>query len=213
MKVKDVMRRNLVVVDERTKVRDVVKIMGEKRIGSVLVSKNGTIYGIFTERDLVSKVLLNGNLNDEVGKYASHPIIAVPPDYSIREVARVMACMKIRRVAVSENGKIIGLFTSSDLARYIGEKPLDIPKLSCSICGRPLSDEDRYDWGVCTFCRRVVCLNCMRYELVRDLSEEDLMELSDEEIRLKPMRVFPICVECYQQQESLKEGLIETERH
>ena len=52
------MRRNLVVVDEKTRVKDVVKIMGKNKIGSVLVARNGLIYGIFTERDLVSKVLL-----------------------------------------------------------------------------------------------------------------------------------------------------------
>jgi CBS domain-containing protein len=200
MKIRDVMRRDIVVVDEKTKVMEVVKIMGEKKIGSVLVSRDGAIYGIFTERDLVSKVLLSGSLDDEVGKYTSHPLIAVPPDYNIREVARVMACMNIGRIAVIERGKVVGLFTSSDLAKYIGEKPLDIPGLSCSVCGRPLSGEERYEWGVCTFCKRVVCLNCMKYELVRDLgdiSEEDMSDLSVEEIKLKPMRAFPICIECH----------------
>ncbi|WP_456327050.1 CBS domain-containing protein [Archaeoglobus sp.] len=201
MRVKDVMRKNLIVVDEKTKIREVIEIMGKNRVGSVLVSKNGLIYGIFTERDLVSRVLLNGSLDDEVGKYASHPLIAVPPDYSIREVARVMACMNIRRIAVTENGKVVGILTSSDLVRLMGEKPLDACEVRCSICGRCLS---RYEWTICTVCKRVVCLNCSKYELVRDLCEEDLRELSDEELKLKPMKAFPICVECHSHQEQRK---------
>jgi CBS domain-containing protein len=196
MRVEDVMRKDLVVVDEKTKIKDVVRTMGDKRIGSVLVAKNGLIYGIFTERDLMSKVLLKGTLDDEVGKYASHPLIAVPPNYSIREVARVMACMNIRRVAVTENGKVVGIVTSSDLVRLMGEKPLDECEIRCSICGRCLSGEEWYKWSVCTVCKRVVCLNCMKYELVRDVSKEDLRELSDEELKLKPMKAFPVCIEC-----------------
>jgi signal-transduction protein with cAMP-binding, CBS, and nucleotidyltransferase domain len=48
--------------------------MYKKRIGSVMVEKNGSPYGIFTERDLLNKVLrLNVNLEENVG------IIAVTP--------------------------------------------------------------------------------------------------------------------------------------
>jgi len=50
----------------------------------------------------------------------------ISPDSSIREVARVMACMNIRRVAITENGKVIGMFTSSDLARLACKSPLGL---------------------------------------------------------------------------------------
>jgi len=125
MKVKDAMVKDLVAVDYRTPVREVCKIMGEKKIGSVLVSKNGQIYGIFTERDLVSKVLLEGSLDDEVGKYTSSPLITVAPDYSLREAARIMADMKIKRLVVMENDEVVGILTSSDLAKAIAKAPLD----------------------------------------------------------------------------------------
>ena len=125
MKVRDAMVKDLVTVDYRTPVREVCRIMGERKIGSVLVTKEGKPYGIFTERDLVSKVLLEGNLDDEVGKYTSSPLITVSPDYSLREAARIMADMKIKRLVVVENDEVVGIFTASDLARAIAKAPLD----------------------------------------------------------------------------------------
>ncbi|MEM0088231.1 MAG: CBS domain-containing protein [Archaeoglobaceae archaeon] len=121
MKIGDVMTKEVVSVDYGTKVRDVCKIMGEKRIGSVIVTQYGKPVGIFTERDLLSKVLLRGSLEDEVGKYMSTPLIVVSPDYDVRESARIMADMKIRRLVVMEGGEIKGIFTAADLARVLGE--------------------------------------------------------------------------------------------
>lgn len=114
------MTKNVVMVDYDTKVREVCRIMGEKRIGSVIVSKEGKPFGIFTERDLLSKVLLSGSLEDSVGKYSSSPLIVVSPDYDIKEAAKIMADMKIRRLIVMEEGEIKGIFTSSDLVKVLG---------------------------------------------------------------------------------------------
>lgn len=121
MKIGEVMNKEVVSVDYETKVRDACKIMGEKRIGSVLVTREGKPVGIFTERDLLSKVLLKGSLDDEVGKYMSSPLVVVSPDYDVRESARIMADLKIRRLVVMEEGVIKGIFTASDLARVLGE--------------------------------------------------------------------------------------------
>ncbi len=126
MKLRDVMRRDLVVVDEKTKVRDVCKIMGEKKIGSVLVSRNGEIYGIFTERDLLSKIFPDDGLDNEVGKYASTPLITVSPDYTVREAARIMAQMRVRRLVVAEEGKILGIFTASDLVDVLAKSSVNV---------------------------------------------------------------------------------------
>ncbi len=124
MKIGDVMVKDVITVDCKTPVIEVCKIMGEKKIGCVLVTKEGKPYGIFTERDLLSKVLLEGNLEDEVERYCSTPLIVVTPDYDIVESARIMAEMKIKRLVVvdEENEEVKGIFTASDLARVIAEK-------------------------------------------------------------------------------------------
>ncbi len=123
MKIGDVMVRDVVSVDYKTPVIEACKIMGEKKIGCVLVTKDGKPYGIFTERDLLSKVLLEGDLNEEIGKYCSAPLIVVTPDYDIVESARIMADMKIKRLIVlnEETEEVEGIFTAADLARVIAE--------------------------------------------------------------------------------------------
>lgn len=125
MKIGDVMVREVVSVDYKTTVMEVCKIMGEKRIGSVLVMKEEKPFGIFTERDLLSKVLLEGNLEDEVGKYTSTPLITVSPDYGVKESAKIMADMKIKRLVIIEGGKVKGIFTAADLADVCAKSPIE----------------------------------------------------------------------------------------
>ncbi|MBE8540072.1 CBS domain-containing protein [Geoglobus acetivorans] len=119
MKIGEFMQKNVVMVDEKTKVHEVARIMGEKRIGSVIVTKNGKPYGIFTERDFFSKAVLNEGLENPVSNFVSSPLITVRPEYTIREASKIMADMKIRRLVVAEGEKIVGIFTASDLVRAI----------------------------------------------------------------------------------------------
>lgn len=121
MKIGDVMTKEVVKVEHSTKVIDVCKLMGERRIGSVIVTKDGKPYGIFTERDLLSKVLIGGSLDDEVYKYSSTPLVVVSKDYDVREAAKIMREMNIRRLVVIENEEVVGIFTASDLVRLLGE--------------------------------------------------------------------------------------------
>ncbi len=122
MKIGDFMSKNVVMVDENEKVKDVAKLMGEKRIGSVIVTRDNKPYGIFTERDLLSKAFLDDGLENAVKNYTSTPLITVSPEYTIEEVSKIMADMKIRRLVVIEDEKIIGIFTASDLVRALAKR-------------------------------------------------------------------------------------------
>ena len=125
MRIEEAMVKDVVSVDYRMPVKDVCNLMGRKRIGSVLVTKDEKPYGIFTERDLLSKVLLEGDLDDEVGKYTSTPLITVSPDYSVKESARIMTDMKIKRLVVIEGEEVKGIFTAADLANVVAKSPLE----------------------------------------------------------------------------------------
>ncbi len=126
MKLKDVMEK-LVSIDGERKIIDACKLMGERHIGSVLVTVEDKPFGIFTERDLLSKAIAKGVdiKKAKVKKYASHPLITVSGDYSVRECARMMSDMKIKRLIITSRGEIKGIFTASDLARVISKSPLD----------------------------------------------------------------------------------------
>ncbi len=125
--VKDVMTKNVVTVNFEESIENVCKIMGEKHIGSVVVVKEGKPAGIFTERDLLSKIILK-NVDFKkarVGEYMSKPLVTVKPETSLREAARIMAQLHVRRLpVVDENGKLIGIFTSADLSAALAKYTL-----------------------------------------------------------------------------------------
>lgn len=117
-----------VEVDFEASVADACKVMGDRHVGSLLISREGLVSGIFTERDLLSKVLgKDRNLASiKVGDYASSPLITVAPTTDVKEAARIMTEMKVRRLVVVQDGKPIGVFTAADLARAVGKSPLDL---------------------------------------------------------------------------------------
>jgi len=116
VKVDDFMTEPVETADEKTPVANVVKILGEKRIGSVIITSKGTPFGIFTERDLLSTFLVKGKpLIAEVGKEASSPLITTPVGTSVHHAAVTMAVNHIRRLPITRDGKIVGIITARDL--------------------------------------------------------------------------------------------------
>jgi signal-transduction protein with cAMP-binding, CBS, and nucleotidyltransferase domain len=126
--VRDFMSQPPLTVDSETSVADVCKMMGDKHVGSILVSHKGVANGIFTERDLISKVLPETKDLSKVtvGAYASSPLITVTATTDVKEAARIMTEMKVRRLVVVRDGKPIGIFTAADLARAAGKSPLEL---------------------------------------------------------------------------------------
>jgi CBS domain-containing protein len=127
VKIGEVCNRKLVKLEGEKSVLEACKVMGKKRIGSVLVTLKGKPYGIFTERDLLSRVLAEGvdPKKAKLKDYSSAPLITVDENYSVKECARIMSDMGVRRLLVTSSGKLVGIFTSSDLTRVLSRAPLD----------------------------------------------------------------------------------------
>jgi len=116
MKIDDVMSKRVIMVPGNTSVAEVTVIMGEKRIGSIIVSKYGKPFGIFTERDLLTTFLTRGKpLKTKVGDAASSPLITIPLGTSIHQTALTMALKHIRRLPVLKDGEMVGIVTARDL--------------------------------------------------------------------------------------------------
>jgi CBS domain-containing protein len=116
LRVDDFMTREVVTVDKETTVERVAEIMGMTRIGSVIVTRKRGSPGIFTERDLLSKVLAKGgDLDVPVGDAASSPLCTAPAGISIHEAAALMASQHIRRLPLIRDEKLAGIITARDL--------------------------------------------------------------------------------------------------
>ena len=116
VKVETFMTKQVITVDEKESLDAIVKIMGNQRIGSVIVTRKGQPAGIFTERDLLTAVLAKGkSLNTQVGDKASSPLITVSDGTSIHKAAITMAMKHIRRLPITRDKKLMGIITARDL--------------------------------------------------------------------------------------------------
>ena len=115
-KVDDFMTKNVISADETTSVETIAALMGKQRIGSVIVTRKGEPFGIFTERDLLTAFLAVGKaLFTEVGPECSSPLITIPAGTSVHRTAATMALKHIRRLPVVKDNKIVGIITARDL--------------------------------------------------------------------------------------------------
>lgn len=110
------MSKGVITADEETPVEGVAKIMGEKSIGSVIITSDGEPIGIFTERDLLTKFLAKDqSLKIAVGKACSSPIITAHVSISVRDAAAIMTQNHIKRLPITKEGKLVGMLSVRDL--------------------------------------------------------------------------------------------------
>jgi CBS domain-containing protein len=110
------MSKGIISADEETSVEGVAKIMGEKGVGSVIVTSHGEPIGIFTERDLLTKFLAKDrSLKIEVGKVCSSPLITAPLGISINDAAAIMTSKRIKRLPITKEDKLAGILSARDL--------------------------------------------------------------------------------------------------
>ena len=120
--VQDIMTKAIISVNTKTTVLQVARMMENGGIGAVLVKKDGHLSGIITDRDYATKIVSH-NLpsNTSVEQIMSSPLITINYDESISAAAKRMSSKKIRKLAVTDNGKIIGLITSTDLVTQLSK--------------------------------------------------------------------------------------------
>ncbi len=119
LKVRDVMVREVVTVDENASVKEAVDIMNEFEIGSIIVLENGKAKGIVTERDLLKRVIAEAKdaVNTKVKEIMTTPLVVVKPDTDLEEAVNLMFQNKIKKLAVIYANKLVGIVTLTDIAR------------------------------------------------------------------------------------------------
>ena len=131
-----IMVRDVITISPESTLHEAAKLMGEKHIGSLIVVKYDTPVGIITERDLLREVvkreidlekdwLVGGtSIKDEkVEEIMSYPLISISLTSTVKQASQMMIEKKIRRLAVGEAGKMVGIITASDLIRCLPESP------------------------------------------------------------------------------------------
>jgi len=99
-------------------VLDATRRMNVEHVGSVLVMEGGRLVGIFTERDVLRRVVGARRPPERtaVGAVMTRDVISCPPDSPIDEVAELMRSRRIRHVPiVAAAGCVVGLVSIGDV--------------------------------------------------------------------------------------------------
>jgi CBS domain-containing protein len=109
--------REVYTVKKGTSIRDVVYYMSEKRVGLVPVMDEGKLVGVFSERDLVQRVIAkNINLEDtKVEDVMTSKLIIAKIDESNESVLTKMKEANTRHILVIEGDKLAGVVSMRDL--------------------------------------------------------------------------------------------------
>lgn len=113
---KDIMTKDLIVVDINETLENIANTMKKYDIGFVPVSKNNKIVGVLTDRDIVVKIL--ANKDNKIEGYLSKPI-SIEVNSSATDALSLMKKHRIKRLLVTENNKLVGIITLSDLLNHI----------------------------------------------------------------------------------------------
>ena len=106
-------------VSPQATVAEAVSRMNEARIGSVLVLEGERLVGIFTERDVLTKVV--GKIDPAgvpVAELMTTEIVTLSPSNTVEDAMRVVTERRIRHLPVMEGEQLKGVVSSGDLTRW-----------------------------------------------------------------------------------------------
>lgn len=117
MKIRELMTSAPVAVALSDPVSEAAKAMRERGIGAVLVTDQGKLAGLVTDRDITVRVLAQGRdpRDVPVSEIASREIVTIGPDDGAEDAARLIAERAVRRIPVVEDGVAIGVVSLGDL--------------------------------------------------------------------------------------------------
>ncbi len=114
------MSRRILSISPSTPVIEAARTMQDAMVGALLVAESARFIGIVSETDLVRKVLAVGAdvYQVPVSDVMRAPIITIESNRSAHEASDLMADRGIRHLAITEDGKIVGMLSVRDLLRY-----------------------------------------------------------------------------------------------
>lgn len=114
-----------ITVDRDVKVRAAAVLMRDSGIGSVFITREGSIIGILTDTDLVRRVVAEGLDPQEttVEQIMSAPIMMIDGNKTLLDANDLMAKEHIRHLGVSQEGKLVGMISVRDLVVFLTNLP------------------------------------------------------------------------------------------
>lgn len=121
-----------------TSVLDAIGKMSGANVGALVVERDGRAVGIFTERDYLRKIALEGRSSREtrLEEVMSSPLITVGPMDTTELAMQTMTDRRCRHLVVIEDDDMAGIVSLGDLVKHmLVEKQAEVEQLSSYIAG------------------------------------------------------------------------------
>ncbi|TPQ40712.1 inosine-5-monophosphate dehydrogenase [Bradyrhizobium guangdongense] len=107
-------------VEPDAKMSAAIKLLGEKRIGAVLVMNQSRLEGILSERDIVRVLGERGAavLDEPVSAVMTRKVVTCKETDTVAEIMEMMTIGKFRHLPVLDNGKVAGLISIGDIVKW-----------------------------------------------------------------------------------------------
>ena len=116
--VRDAMTEGPRSIGASASVVEAARLMREGDIGSLPITDDEKLVGMITDRDITTRVVAEAadpKLTTVEDVY-SRDLICVAPDNDLEEAVQLMARHQVRRLAVVENGRLVGIVAQADIA-------------------------------------------------------------------------------------------------
>lgn len=123
--------RPIITIDENASVLEASKSIVANNRGSIVVTGNGESVGILTERDIMKRVVAKSldPARTKVKEVMTASPITIDKSRPLREAVELMNRKGMRRMLVTEKGKIVGVFTLRDIVKQAR---------TCTYCGKEI---------------------------------------------------------------------------
>lgn len=134
-----------VCVEPSAPLSEAIEVMKKDEGGCAIVCEGGRIVGIFTERDLLTKVIGEDvDLNAPVSNWMSPVVGTLSPDATIGDAVRIMNEKSYRNIPLVKDGKLVGSVSVFDVITYLAES---YPKTTMNLPPIPAQVMDTEEGG------------------------------------------------------------------
>ena len=115
--VRDIMSKDVKLVNNETSVKEVVAIMTKYDKDAVFVVQSGKPTGIITVKDVLVRAVEHGTpLNSIIARMVyTNPLVTIDHEATVEEAVKLMKHWRIKHLPVTENEKLVGVVTDTDI--------------------------------------------------------------------------------------------------
>jgi CBS domain-containing protein len=134
-----------VAVSPYTPLSQAIEAMKNDEGGCVIISDDGRVAGIFTERDLLARVLgQEVNLESPISEWMQPAVETLSPEATVGEAVRLMNERSFRNIPLVKKGELVGSISVFDIITYLAEC---YPKATMNLPPRSTQVMDTVDGG------------------------------------------------------------------